>query len=118
MGNLGLPEIAFIFVLALLIFGPKRLPEIGRTLGKAMGEFRRASNELKRTINTELALDEDLTSPSATKHARRVPAGTLPGPHPVASVPSVAAAAPPPAEALSPDEEPPAHDAIETAEAS
>lgn len=58
MGNLGLPEIAFIFILALLIFGPNKLPEIGRTIGKGMAEFRKATNELKRSINTELALEE------------------------------------------------------------
>lgn len=118
MGNLGLQEIIFIFVLALLIFGPKRLPEIGRTVGKALGEFRRASNELKRTINSELALDEELNSPSAPKHARRVPAGTLPGPRPVPSVGSVAVAAPAPAEVEPPAEEPLSAEPIETAEAS
>ncbi|HEX9942637.1 MAG TPA: twin-arginine translocase TatA/TatE family subunit [Thermoanaerobaculia bacterium] len=64
MGSLGLAEIAFIFILALLIFGPKKLPEIGRTLGKGMAEFRKATNELKRTINTELALDENPTPPA------------------------------------------------------
>jgi TatA/E family protein of Tat protein translocase len=58
MGPLGVPELIFILVLALLVFGPKRLPEIGRTVGKGMAEFRKASTELKRTINTELALDE------------------------------------------------------------
>lgn len=58
MGSLGLPEIAFIFILALLIFGPKKLPEIGRTVGKGVAEFRKATNELKRSINTELALEE------------------------------------------------------------
>jgi sec-independent protein translocase protein TatA len=63
MGSLGLPEIAFILVLALLIFGPKKLPEIGRTLGKGVSEFRRATDELKRSINTELALDEAPTPP-------------------------------------------------------
>jgi sec-independent protein translocase protein TatA len=57
-GPLGFPEVIFILVLALLIFGPKRLPEIGRTIGRGMAEFRKASNELKRTINTELAMDE------------------------------------------------------------
>ncbi|MDX1385093.1 MAG: twin-arginine translocase TatA/TatE family subunit, partial [Thermoanaerobaculia bacterium] len=45
MGPLGVPELIFILVLALLIFGPKRLPEIGRTIGKAMGEFRRATTD-------------------------------------------------------------------------
>ncbi|HEY0514258.1 MAG TPA: twin-arginine translocase TatA/TatE family subunit [Thermoanaerobaculia bacterium] len=69
MGSLGLPEIAFILVLALLIFGPKKLPEIGRTLGKGMAEFRRATDELKRSINTELALDETPAPP--VLHARR-----------------------------------------------
>jgi TatA/E family protein of Tat protein translocase len=62
-GPLGFPELIFILVLALLIFGPKRLPEIGRTIGRGMAEFRKASTELKRTINTELALDEPAAPP-------------------------------------------------------
>ena len=63
MFGLGVPELIFIMVLALLIFGPKRLPEIGRTLGRGMSEFRKASNDLKRTINVELALDEQPPPP-------------------------------------------------------
>src|SRR4029077_2805322 len=55
MGPLGMPEMVFIFVLALLIFGPKKLPELGKTLGKAMTEFRRASNELKTTFDREMS---------------------------------------------------------------
>ena len=55
MGNLGMSEMIFIFVLALLIFGPKKLPELGKTLGKAMTEFRRASSELKTTFDREMA---------------------------------------------------------------
>lgn len=55
MGSLGMQEMIFIFVLALLIFGPKKLPELGRTLGKAMTEFRRASSELKTTFDREMA---------------------------------------------------------------
>ena len=62
-GPLGIPEVIFILVLALLIFGPKRLPEIGRTIGGFMSEFRKASNDLKRSINTELALDEPAAPP-------------------------------------------------------
>jgi len=54
MGSLGVPEMVFIFVLALLLFGPKKLPEVGRTLGKAMSEFRRASSELKATFDKEM----------------------------------------------------------------
>ena len=63
MGSLGLPEIAFIAVLALLIFGPKKLPEIGRTVGRGIAEFRRATDELKRSINTELVLEETPVPP-------------------------------------------------------
>ena len=55
MGPLGMQEMVFIFVLALLIFGPKKLPELGKTLGKAMTEFRRASNELKTTFDREMS---------------------------------------------------------------
>ena len=55
MGPLGMQEMVFIFVLALLIFGPKKLPELGKTLGKAMTEFRRASNELKSTFDREMS---------------------------------------------------------------
>jgi TatA/E family protein of Tat protein translocase len=47
-----------IFVVALLLFGPRKMPQIGRSLGRAIGEFRRASNEFKRTIEDEVAADE------------------------------------------------------------
>ena len=61
--SLGFPELIFILVLALLIFGPKKLPEIGRTLGKGLSEFRRATNDLKRTIESEVALEDDRETP-------------------------------------------------------
>lgn len=57
-GPLGFQELVLILVLALLIFGPKKLPEIGRTIGKGMAEFRRATSDLKRSIETEVDLDE------------------------------------------------------------
>src|SRR4051812_22184438 len=60
MFGIGGPELIFILVLALLIFGPKKLPQIGRTLGKGMSEFRKASTELQRAINSEL--EEPTTS--------------------------------------------------------
>jgi sec-independent protein translocase protein TatA len=72
LGSLGVPEIIFILVLALLIFGPKRLPEIGRTVGKGLSEFRRASSEIQRTINAELALEDD---PRPVQYPRRVSLG-------------------------------------------
>ena len=54
IGTLGTPEMIFIFILALVLFGPKKLPELGRTIGKALTEFRRASAELKTTFDREL----------------------------------------------------------------
>jgi sec-independent protein translocase protein TatB len=52
--NLGMPEVIFIFLLALVVVGPKRLPELARQLGKVMAEFKRASNEFKNHIETEM----------------------------------------------------------------
>jgi len=57
-GSLGIPELILIFIVALLVFGPKRLPEIGRTLGKALGEFKKATDDLKTTIEREVQVDE------------------------------------------------------------
>jgi TatA/E family protein of Tat protein translocase len=54
MGTLGTQEIIVIFVLALVLFGPKKLPELGRTIGKALTEFRRHSNDLKATFEREM----------------------------------------------------------------
>ena len=54
MGPIGYPEMMFIFILALLLFGPKKLPELGKTLGKALTEFNRAKNELKTTFDREM----------------------------------------------------------------
>lgn len=57
--NLGFWELAIIFVVALLIFGPRKLPELGRSLGKSLAEFKRATNELKRTWEEEVQAEED-----------------------------------------------------------
>ena len=54
MGTLGIQEMIVIFVIALVLFGPKKLPELGRTIGKAITEFRRASNDLKATFEREM----------------------------------------------------------------
>ena len=54
MGTIGFPEMLMIFVVALLIFGPKRLPELGRSLGKGLAEFKRATSGLKETIDQEI----------------------------------------------------------------
>ncbi len=59
MGNLGMQEILVIFVLALIVFGPRKLPELGKSLGKGLAEFKRASNELKQTWEEEVRLDKE-----------------------------------------------------------
>jgi sec-independent protein translocase protein TatA len=59
MGSLGYQEIIVIFILALIIFGPRKLPELGKTLGKGLAEFKRASNELKQTWEEEVRLDKE-----------------------------------------------------------
>lgn len=59
MFSLGWQETVFIFLLALLIFGPRKLPELGKTIGKALTEFRRASSELKSTFDREIAAIEE-----------------------------------------------------------
>jgi len=57
-GSVGMPELLIILVIALIIFGPRKLPELGRSLGKSLGEFKRASNELRNTLEEEVRVEE------------------------------------------------------------
>ena len=58
-GPIGMPELIVIMLLALLIFGPRKLPELGRSLGRSLGEFKRASNELRSTLDEEIRIEEE-----------------------------------------------------------
>lgn len=58
MGPIGVPELIIIFVVALIVFGPRKLPELGRSLGKGLAEFKRASNDLQRTLDEEIRNEE------------------------------------------------------------
>ncbi len=58
MFGIGGTELLVILVIALIVLGPKSVPQLARTLGKAMGEFRKVSTEFQRTLNTEIELDE------------------------------------------------------------
>lgn len=66
-GSIGMPELVIILVIALIIFGPRKLPELGRSLGKSLGEFKRASNELQRTLEEEIKVEETKERKAAIK---------------------------------------------------
>ena len=72
LGSIGMGELLISFVIALIVFGPRKLPELGRTLGKSLGEFKRASNDLRNTLEQEIHVEEktDLKPPAPA----RVPA--------------------------------------------
>ena len=72
-GSIGMPEMLIILVIALIIFGPRKLPELGRSLGKSLAEFKRASNELKNTLEEEIRLDEQRTTQDAAKAKEEPP---------------------------------------------
>jgi TatA/E family protein of Tat protein translocase len=57
-GSIGMPELIIILVIALIIFGPRKLPELGRSLGRSIGEFKKASNELRSTLEEEIRIEE------------------------------------------------------------
>ncbi len=82
-GSIGMQELLVIFVIALIIFGPRRLPDLGRSLGKSIAEFKRASNELRNTLEDEIRVDEQRQSRSAAAPAPVAP----PVPAPSAATP-------------------------------
>ena len=88
-GTLGGPELFLILVIALIVFGPRKLPEIGKSVGKMLVEFRRASTDFRHTIEGEI---------EAERHPREPLGGPVPGSAGPAAAPteSSTAAAPPP----------------------
>jgi TatA/E family protein of Tat protein translocase len=96
-GSIGMPELIIIFVIALIIFGPRKLPELGRSLGKSLGEFKRASNDLRNTLEEEIRVEEQRTPASYT-------APTI-APMAATTTPDTTDASPPPSDDL---EQPPA----------
>jgi len=64
-GSLGMPELIVIFVIALVVFGPRKLPELGRSLGRGIAEFKKATNELQNTLEQEITADEQRTQAAA-----------------------------------------------------
>ena len=58
LGPIGMPELVIIMVIALIIFGPRKLPELGRSIGRSLNEFKKASNELRSTLDEEIRVEE------------------------------------------------------------
>jgi TatA/E family protein of Tat protein translocase len=77
-GTLGGPELFLILVVALIVFGPRKLPDIGKSLGRMMNEFRKASNEFKQTLEDEVEADK--RRESTRVEALPAPADATPGP--------------------------------------
>ena len=76
-GSIGMPELIIILVIALIIFGPRKLPELGRSLGRSINEFKKASNELRSTLEDEIRVEEQHERTTATASATP-PAATPP----------------------------------------
>jgi Tat protein translocase TatB subunit len=85
-GTLGGPELFLILVVALIVFGPRKLPEMGRSLGRMMAEFRKASHDFQRTIEDEVEADRIKQALTPVSAAPAAPAAA------VASVPAAGAA--------------------------
>jgi len=99
-GSLGIPELILIFIVALIVFGPKRLPEIGRTLGKAMGEFKKATDDFKNTIEREVQVEElkQLASTTVPVHEAISRSEPVTNPEPVTTPSATGEPAEPPAQ--------------------
>jgi Tat protein translocase TatB subunit len=88
MFNIGLPELMVIFVIALIVLGPKRLPDLARSLGKSLNEFRRASSDLRREfldVSEETRIDPSPRAagePAATPAPASPAAASSPAPKP------------------------------------
>ena len=81
-GSIGMPELIIIFVIALIIFGPRKLPELGKSLGRSLSEFKRASNDLRSTLEEEIRIEDTRAQePAQPKGAKEAEAEPPAGAH-------------------------------------
>jgi sec-independent protein translocase protein TatA len=81
LGSIGMPELVLIFIVALIVFGPKKLPEIGKSLGKGLAEFKKASDDFKQSIQKEVdGLKEEARLEPVVSPATPPPAALPPSP--------------------------------------
>ena len=95
-GSIGMPELIIILVIALIIFGPRKLPELGRSLGRSIGEFKKASNELRNTLEEEIRIEEQRDNRAAIRAEQDTA---------VAAAATAPSATPPPVTPAPPDSE-------------
>src|SRR5215207_6165158 len=90
-GSIGMPELIIILVIALIIFGPRKLPELGRSLGRSIGEFKKASNELRSTLEEEIRVEETKEQRAAMRAEQNsaIAAGAATPPTPTPATPPV-----------------------------
>jgi sec-independent protein translocase protein TatA len=79
-GSIGMPELIIILVIALIIFGPRKLPELGKSLGRSLNEFKRASQDLQNTLEQEIKLEEQKDQARARPEQPSTPSSDGPGP--------------------------------------
>ena len=78
-GTIGGPELVLIFVIALLIFGPRKLPDLGKAIGRGLAEFRKASTDLRQTLETEIARSESTPGRAPASSEPAAPASATAG---------------------------------------
>jgi sec-independent protein translocase protein TatA len=77
-GSIGMPELIIILVIALIIFGPRKLPELGKSLGRSLNEFKKASNDLQNTLEQEIKIEEQKESAAKARAEESTASAAIP----------------------------------------